>query len=255
MPSWDKELLGALTGFYDCHSYRRMRHVEQLDIIIERPQVSILGGTTPANLLTETPSNAWGQGFMSRVVLIYSNEKIIGDDFAQIKRELPEDMVSDLAYIFELKGQFKVTPEYQRLVNEWRANKERPHPRHPKLDNYISRRRTLVYKLSMVHSVDRGNSLVLDADDFHMAMKWLGEAELNMEAVFSEARSLDAQGIAEVISWLETKRAGVTQEQLVRRVSQIFPGHAVLKIIDLMAMSGQIEKDDNKRFSAKPGLE
>ena len=61
---------------------------------------------------------------------------------------------------------------------------EPPVPDHPKLIHYITRRRTHLYKLSMVASIDRSNALSLTQDDFNKALGWLIEAELTMPDIF-----------------------------------------------------------------------
>lgn len=249
MHTWDVELVGGLTQFYDVHQYERWRHAKQIKIKIERPQLNILAGATPQDLLTSMPANVWGQGFMSRVVMIFSNERFITDDFASKNRELDDDLKHDLNLIYNLEGQFEVSKEYRELAYEWRQAGEGPKPQHPKLEHYNTRRRAQVYKLSMVHAVDKNDSLRLTATDFKAAVAWINEAELGMEKIFNVAATVDAQLQDEVVAWLRGK-GSVTQTQLVHKASRLFPGYAVLKVIDLMVYAGRIAKDEDGIWTA-----
>ena len=51
----------------------KMSDDKQIDII--NPQITILAGTQPSYLANLLPEEAWGQGFMSRVFMVYSNSK------------------------------------------------------------------------------------------------------------------------------------------------------------------------------------
>ena len=119
------------------------------------------------------PEKAWGQGFTSRLIMIFSDERIIGDDFAEVEKTYSADLAHDLEIINEQIGQFEVTQAYQDAVNNWRALGEQPVPSHPKLIHYVTRRRTHLYKLSMVSAIDRSNALILTRMTSNRAMGWL----------------------------------------------------------------------------------
>lgn len=251
MHAFDDELVGGLTTFYDVVvPYEHHRRGKDIRIKIPRPQLSILAGSTPSNLIKFMPEGAWDQGFTSRVLLIYSDERFVGDDFAQTTRDLPEEMIYDLKLIYALQGEFQISKEYRELVNAWRASNEEPKPSHPKLVHYNTRRRAHLYKLSMVASVNRGGDLVLRADDFRSALFWLGEAEMTMPAIFEAgASSVDARAMDELVDWLRTQKGPVPQHRLIHRATRLFPLHAVTKVIDLLHLAGRIQKS-NDGFTA-----
>ncbi len=147
---WDEEMIKGLSAFYDVDPYAQNRRTNDIKIKIDRPQVSMLCACTPQDLLKLMPDVAWGQGFTSRTIMVYSGERIIVDDF--VKRPQPKlgDLTYDLNIIHNLCGEFHVTAEYARCVNTWISQGEPPIPKHPKLLHYISRRKVNIYKLSMV---------------------------------------------------------------------------------------------------------
>ena len=60
MHKFDDEIIGGLTTFYDVTTpYSQRRRGNDIRILIKHPQLSILSGTTPSNLLKFMPENAW----------------------------------------------------------------------------------------------------------------------------------------------------------------------------------------------------
>jgi len=254
-PKFDEDLIGNLTTFYDVVvPYSQWRRHKETKIIIEKPQLSILGGSTPANIMKYIPESAWDQGFCSRMIMVYSNKQEPEDDFdpARRDREMPPDMVKDLAHIFGLAGEFKVSQEFRDAVNEWRANNESPRPDHPRLKHYNTRRRAHLYKLAMVASVDRDNSLTILGDDFNRAIGWLEEAELNVNRIFDEGIvNIDAKMMEEIVNYVR-RSGGIGEGKVVWFACTKVPSYLVYKIIDLLIHAGKLTRDENtKIFTAE----
>lgn len=241
MHKFDDEIIGGLTTFYDPNvPYGQNRRGNDLKIKIKHPQLNILSGTTPSNLMKFMPEVAWDQGFTSRVVMVFSDERIIGDMFANPAKELPTPMLHDLRIINSLAGQFNATQEYQNLINTWRHAGCPPVTTHPKLVHYNTRRPAHILKLSMIAAIDRGNVLTLTRDDFNTAMNWLVEAEATMPEVFKAGGvGADAKAMDEIYHFIMA--AGVAPEgAVIRFASQKVPAHSVIRVLGLMERSGQI---------------
>jgi len=241
-----KEMIANLSAFYDPVPYGHNRRGREIKIQIKSPQVNILCGTTPVNLMEFMPAGAWEQGFTSRLMLIYADEKIIGDDFNSTKRDLDKDLVIDLAAINNLMGEFKVTEEYKNAVNTWRQAGESlpefPAPTHPKLLHYNGRRRVHLYKLSMVAAIDRANTLILDKAAFNTAFGWLMEAEQYMPDVFRTGSvGGDSRIMEEIRHFVESAskngQVPVSEHLIVRFASERVPTHTVIRILEVMERS------------------
>jgi hypothetical protein len=243
MHQYDDEMVGVLSAFYDPDPYGHNRRGKEIKIKIQSPQINILAGSTPSNLLKFVPEGAWDQGFTSRMILIFSDERIMGDDFAQVSRSLNPDLVHDLKIINALSGEFQVTPDYRNAVQAWRALGEPPVPSHPKLLHYNNRRRVHLYKLSMVSALDRSNNPLLTKDDFNRALGWLLEAELYMADIFKAgAPSADSKASDEIYHYvLMAPKGGISEAKLVRFASERVPAHSVMRVIENMARSNRIK--------------
>lgn len=243
MHKYDDEMVGLLSAFYDPDPYAQSRRGRDIKIKIDHPQVNLMSGTTPSNLVQLMPESAWDQGFTSRVILVHSDERIVGDDFAGTSREMDDALIHDIKMIGALSGEFKVTQEYRNAVNDWRALGEPPVVNHPKLLHYKTRRRVHLYKLSMVSAADRGDVLLLTKEDFNRAMGWLVEAETFMPDIFTAGSTgTDARAIDEIAHYIRItdKGDGVPEHLIVNFARTRVPMHSILRIIEIMTASGQI---------------
>lgn len=244
MSKYDDEMVGVLSSFYDPDPYGHNRRGKEIKIKIKKPQLSMLCGSTPSNLLKFMPEGAWDQGFTSRILFIFSDEREVGDDFAKQTKAMSKELIHDLKIINSLVGEFKVTEEYRKAVNDWRALGEPPVPTHPKLLHYATRRRVHLYKLSMVAAIDRSNVLILTKDDFNRAYGWLIGAEANMPDIFKAgAISQDSKVMDEIFHFIQTsnfKDRGVGEHAIVQFAKDRLPIHSVLRVIETMASAGMI---------------
>lgn len=260
MHKYDNEMVDGLAAFYDTDPYAQVRRTMERKPTIESPQINMLAGVTPQNLLHFMPDRAWGQGFTSRIIMVFSDERILGDDFAIYADPKMTELEYDLKVINNLYGPMYPTPDYVDRVNNWRNGGEPPVPGHPKLTHYVARRRVHLYKLSMVASVDRGNTLALTGEDFDTALGWLTEAENLMPQVFSEgAANGDGAAIEEILNFVRVcdRGEGVSEPKIIRFAKEHVPIHAILNIIEIMEKTGQLwcigteRLTGIKRYSAK----
>lgn len=253
MADYDDKMIGGLTTVYDVTvPYEEWKRGKELRLRIPSPQLNILAGSTPSNLLKFVPDYAWEQGFTSRLILVYANERIIGDDFIQREAELPATMIHDLETIYALQGEFHVSEDFRQAVNLWRGDGEPGQLSHPKLSHYNSRRRVHLYKLSMIAAIDRGNELRLMGEDFRRAQSWLAEAEAAMPMIFESGMAhADSMAMDELVEWIRRHGKPVPHYAIVRQASRLFPNYAVLKVFDLLALSGRITQagEDHRGFA------
>jgi hypothetical protein len=214
MSKYEKEMADGLSHFYNPAPYGHERRGNEIRHKMPRASVSMLCGSTPSNMAMTIPEQAWGQGFTSRVIFIFSDEKQIVNDFADPDSDeaLASDLVIDIQQIAANRGPYTVTQAFSDAIMDWRLSGEKPQPMHPKLVHYIARRKENLYRLAMVSALDRSNEPVITKDDFTRALGWLEEAEARMPDIFKAAGGMhsDQQASDEVLHY-------VTVETLSKR--------------------------------------
>ena len=241
---YNNELIPGLTTFYDCVPYAQGRRVGNIRIKIPNPQLNILSGTTPSNLIRFIPEYAWEQGFTSRIIMIYSEDRPIIDVFNTPSRAKPPEMLHDLRTIDSLVGEFTWSKGWADAMHNWKIEGYPDVPSHPKLEHYCSRRFAHLLKLCMVASVDRCNDLHLDVQDFNRAMGWLLEAEHFMPGIFKGGiGGADAKAIDEILHYIKSAQGenSVEEHRIVNFARQhIVYANNVINVLNLMEKSGLI---------------
>lgn len=253
MHEYSGDLVAGLTTFYDGVTYSQGRRVKDIRIKIKHPCLNILCGTTPSNLLKFIPEGAWEQGFTSRVILIFSDDRPIIDVFNTPYKEKPKDMIHDLKLINSLHGEFGYSKEFAQAMHNWKLLEYKPRPEHPKLTHYNSRRFAHLIKLSMIACVDRGNTLFIEKEDFNRAFGWLIEAEANMPAIFDAGvGGLDAKAMDEIAHFIgKMGEEGMSEHLIVRYARDRVPANTVLNLIDIMERSGMIHAFAHDKYGVK----
>ncbi len=241
MSEYDSGIIAGLTTFYDCVPYSQGRRTNDIRIEIPNPQLNLLCGSTPSNLVRCLPEFAWEQGFTSRVLLVYANDNPMIDIFNTPARDLPKDMVADLEAINMIEGQFGWDETYSTAMTNWRETGLKPVPDHPKLEHYCQRRFAHLMKLTMIANIDRDGHMTLTKDDFNIAINWLLEAEHYMRFIFeSSSISQDTGAMEEIKHFVSGFPNGCPEPRLIGFARKRVPALYVLKTLDVMIMSGMI---------------
>jgi hypothetical protein len=216
MHEYDSALVASLVEFYDVNPYMEGRRVGNIRITITRPQLNILTGSTPSNLIHTLKDYVWEQGLMSRVIMIYANDRPLIDVFNTPPMPKPADLIHDIKVINTLIGEFTYTDDFAKAMHQWKLLGLIPVPQHPKLIHYNTRRWAHLLKLTMVASVDRSNDLVLEVQDFNRAMGWLVQAETYMELIF-EVGSVapDSRIMDEVVHFIKSHKGPVSEHLVI----------------------------------------
>lgn len=199
MSSYDAALAGLLTDLFDNppENDERKRTTKGAGPII-RPSVAMIAGTATRNL-GNTVGGFWGQGFMSRIIMVYSADQPVVDFFqgehdeegeVPVREEFDPDLIAILKRVHAIKGRMRWSPEAVEAFKKWYGlgpNREgcAPFPKHSKLLEYNARRYLHATKLSMISALS-DERMRIEEVDFKRALGWLESAEALMPEIFKE---------------------------------------------------------------------
>lgn len=190
LPAYDLEYVNTLNSIWnndESHSESR-RYGKKQKIIIEHPQLNIIAGTQPAYMAAIFPEEAWNTGLARRLMMIYSAEKLDYDLFSialNVDTEsYRERVLAKLSRVSGMWGEMTWTSEAIAAFRDWRASGEAPMPTHSKLVHYNTTRSLYMFKLAMISSICRDESMSISLVDFARAKAWLTLAESFMPDVF-----------------------------------------------------------------------
>lgn len=258
LPSHDLAFLNTLNVLYDNRPrYKETRRHREKDLILECPQINILAGTQPDYMGTLLPPEAWGMGFMTRIMMIYhgkpSKPKLFGPKGVKLDTK---DLQHDLNQVVQLHGEFSWAPDAEAELSEWYNQDLAPVPTHTKLKHYVARRVLHVLKLSMISSAARGNDLLITLEDVERARSWLLEAESLMPEVFKDmGGSSDKQVIEDMHYylwdiWIKTKKP-IHRSRIDTFLMARTPAYNAENIVKLCVGAGILVDKGNDMF--EPG--
>ena len=153
--------------------------------VLKNPLINMLSCTTPTSIHHSMPPAAGGQGFLSRMILVYGSRK---HKLVPRPVEPDEDSVAQVregfnrAY-YELAGAFQETPEaksYSESLYDWQLEIN-----DPRFGYYHERRYDHLIKLAMALAASR-SSMVIVKDDYEEAHRILRATERGMPDALGE---------------------------------------------------------------------
>lgn len=263
IPSYENDFMNVLTDLWDCRVYSERRRTKDLKFKLENPQLNLIAATTPSYLNNLIPEGAWDQGFLSRVILVYSGQTNPTDLFSEIEHDhtFEKALISDLRIIGNLYGRIQFTPEAAEVISAWHLSGGAPAPDHPKLINYNTRRTAHLLKLCMVACVSTSDNLVVTLEHYVEALDWLTEMEKFIPDIF---KSMSSGGDSSVMreTWYYAYHTymkedkPIAEHRLINFIQERTPAHNVGRILEVM-VRGQIFKEElvqgvGKAYIPKP---
>lgn len=248
--NYDLEFLSVINHIYDNPpTYNEVR-ISAGERSVTKPHLVILAATQPDYLGTFLPEAAWGMGFTSRLILIYSSEEQVSDLFAAQSIQ-SDKMRAGLEAIFNLTGEFVWTPEAKAELHAWHRAGGPPRPTHSRLTHYVGRRSLHVVKLAMISSVSRSHEMIVTVEDVERGRDWLLNAEKTMPDIF---RAMNQKSDSQIISELHLhlwrlwatntlgNRKPLHEKVLYEFLQARIPSEKIAKIIEVAKKTGFISQ-------------
>lgn len=205
------ELIVFLTKTWDGedHNYT----LKNSKCVLEKPLINLLGGTTPVAISTALPMEVVGQGFLSRVMLVYA------DSAKKVARpkQLNEETYNEIRGIFDFVsesfiGKFSETNDASQLLDS--LYEKEVNITDSRFVYYKTRRHTHLIKLAMACAALRGSQTIIK-DDVEDAQTILSLTEQTMPNALGEF-GLSPLGFArqKLLDFINKSPEPFTSEQL-----------------------------------------
>lgn len=246
IPAHDTEFLSFLIRIYNNPAHLEEKRRVSKSAELEAPQLNLLCGSQPDFLAHLLPEEAWGMGFMSRMMMIYAATGPTNWDVFTVREKFDEkrkSMAKTLGALQDLYGEMPIEDDAKDEYRKWRDSGFDPKPDHAKLRHYNSRRPQLILKLAITAAVARG-SLKIERQDIERVREWMIGAEKTMPDIFREmSRQSDEQLLSDL-------RATVWAAY--SKTKKPIPDAAIIKWLSTRVTSDRIERVFN--VAVKSGL-
>ena len=178
------ELVTMLTDLYGCPNDFTYRTVKHGTIDLKNVCINLYICSTPEWLVTGTTVDEIAGGWTGRFVYVFeeTSDRSIAfpEDFITPRtHQLRKDLVDDLNDIAKAKGEFLITPQAKAEYLIW-YNSRKDEWKDERLMGYYGRKPDLIWKVAMLLSLSKDNSLLIDEDILHTSWQTLGDLEANM---------------------------------------------------------------------------
>ncbi len=195
----------------------RLKNSKSVNII--RPTVNILGGITPTSFSTAMPQEIVGQGFMSRLILVYGEPNKVKITWPTPPSELgSRKLALRVRELRKLHGECKLTPTANSLIDRIYQNYYNiPDAR---LQYYCARRLDHLLKLCMIVSAMKGTTEIdyASVEEANTILVYTENAMPRALGEFGEAKN--AKATQKVIECLSDKHGPVDISELWMIVCQ-----------------------------------
>jgi hypothetical protein len=234
------KLLGNLWDYVG--AYRdRIKHGKSISI--DNPTISLLGGITPS-LLSETfPQSLIGQGFFSRILLIY------GDPSGR-KVSFPSDISSDvitafqkelLTYLYLNVGKMSMSKGAMRILdhiyNIWKPLED------VRFEYYSNRRFIHLLKLCIIIAIINSHDEIQESDAIE-ANTILHHAEQVMPKAFGQfGKARNSDVVHKIISFIDVTDRALTLKDIWGAVhTDLEKIRDLVEILSNLQMAGKIQQ-------------
>lgn len=211
-------MLGALWDWDDENSTYKHRFKNSKSISIYQPTISLIGGNTHVGFKNAFPEAAIGQGFLSRLVLVYSEpsgRKItfperpseavaiaIGERLNRISKEVSGEATLSL----------KARQALDTIYRTWQELEDY------RFKSYSTRRQTHLFKLCLITAAMRV-STEIGIEDVILANSILTWAETSMDKALGEyGKSRNAEAIQTIMAALYSSKEPMKMTDLYKLV-------------------------------------
>jgi len=248
----DYDFMAQLTDWYDSPKQwaydTRARGEEKA----ENVYLSFVGGTTPRTLANMLGSQAFGMGFTSRLNIIFSEDTIETDPFADLGEVNLDPLVPGMEQFTSFCGEFTISEAAKNLVRQWVMSGMHPLPADSRFAEYNPRRWLHWLKLAMIHAIAAGTTEV-DTQHITKAKETLLEAEFVMPLALEYlGNNPMAEAVKNLHMWALTdyitnKRSPISEGRILRKLMSDVPQQYHNVTLDHMINIGMLKVLDGQQ--------
>jgi hypothetical protein len=196
---YNEGMIALLTTLFDSPDEWTYKTRGRGEVRLKNVTLTMIGASTPDWLITAIPQDAFGGGFMSRLLFVVQETT---DRCYPIPEPPPalDTLVDALRRIQGLGGEMRLTPEALEWYSTWYAATRKAVPEDEKMAGYHERKPDHLLRLAMVLALAEGKT-TMDVEHLMRASHALAFLEGEMLYTFK---------------WLGMRPIGQDQERIVR---------------------------------------
>lgn len=233
-------ILGELWDYEGVYDYK-LKNSKSL--YIPNPTITILGGNTPTGFAQAFPTESIGQGFFSRLLLVYGEPSGIKYTFPPPPdTALQAKLVQLLHKIKEtVKGELKMTEPAMDLLDKiykgWEGIDD------PRFEHYANRRLTHLLKLCLVVTASRLSNIIEEPDVVHANTLLTFTEQLMPKALGEFGKSKHSDITHKVMTALDNTSAPMTFQEIWKVVvADLDNRNQLVEIVNNLQVADKVQQ-------------
>ena len=212
------EFISLLGELWDYEGIYESRTKNFKAVKVQNPTISILGGNTPTNLATGFPPEVFGQGFFSRILLIYGEPNGRKIAFPTVpSAAAASEIIEYLRRIKALHGGVSLSERAQKLLE--RIYTEYTGFPDVRFESYSNRRFNHLIKVCLITAASRLSNKIERADVIYANTVLVHAEHLMPKALGEFGKSRNSDISHRVITLLESADGLMTFKDIWKHVS------------------------------------
>ena len=245
-----------LTEIYDCPDEHE--HITKNSGVdhLKDVHVSLLGATTPKWMQENMTPSIFGEGFISRTILVYADKPKLKAAFIDVDDEmikLRDKLIDQLRVISALKGEIKLTDEARQEYSNWYMSRGEGSDIETE-SGFYEREHDHILKLAMVFSISADAGMEIHPPHIKAAVHFLQQVRGNMHIALAGAQADPAQrNTMRVLSTIKTHGGanGITARDLGRRLFNYMDPETIQQSLVALRQTGMVESQQRKTTSGE----
>lgn len=241
-----KGVITTLTRIYMCPKVLENRTKTAGHDKLKDCCLNILAATTPKDFSEIIPGGAAESGFVPRLHIVHQEVPRPRISEPVLEEKLKLKLIADLKHIHGLHGEMKLTAGAKAWFNDWYENVF-AFPEDERLDGFYGRKHDYVLKLGIVLSAAERDDLVIEKEHLLMALEYLDEIEIFMPSMYEAVEVAPTLKYADsVYRHIAKCKYGATWSQLLRMQGRRLDAEGLADVCSFLESSGKVEKIPGK---------
>jgi len=242
-------ILGDLWDFEGVYDYKLKN---SKSVFIPNPTISILGGNTPTGFSQAFPPESVGQGFFSRLLLIYGEPSGVKYTFPP-----PPDMELQLKLVdilhkikTTMNGEIKMSPEAEVLLDK--IYKAEVPMEDIRFEHYMNRRLTHLLKLCLVIVASRLSHIIEERDVLEANTLLTFTESLMPKALGEFGKSKNSAVTHKIMTAIDSAKLPLTVQAIWKLVHQDLDSReTMISILGNLTVADKIQAVDGNGYLPK----
>jgi hypothetical protein len=242
---YQEGMIPLLTALFDCPKEFKSVTITRGEVILYNAAFSMLACSTMDWIQTAIPRDAFGGGFMSRLLFVIQHDtpRIFPRPPA-MNKELESRLVQGLRTLSGLRGEFHMTAEGEQWYDNWYLNRGESGNTDKQFAGYSERKPDHLIRLAMILSASGGSSLVLTPANLKRSLQILEWLELFLPGAFGEMnQNAFGEDQSRLLTQLKRKGGKMLHSDWLRLNSNRMRQREFRELMETLKSAGLVEYD------------